>query len=136
MTSKTVLKSDPARDITLAVTADGMVVTIAAGDFRVGKETFNLPEPTTYTIPRDNKFRTLLFYLMKTKGTGKAVVVVDEVLEGEMPLPMTEDPDHAYLWNLASLRVPSDAQNLDGASLTVIHCKAPPPPVKKAPHHG
>ncbi len=124
MTTKTIMKRDPSRKVTLPVTSSGMQVVIGAGEFRIGQEVFNLPEATTYSIQPAGVARAFLFYLMETHDN-QPLVIVDEVKQGDLPMSMGNDPDHIYLWYLASLSVPASATNLDTAHLLIMHSDVP-----------
>lgn len=122
MSIEVLVKRDPGRYVVLPVDVSGLVVTIAGGNFRIGKDNYVLPENFTHTVTPSEKRQWALYYFMKSKKDGSVVVMVDEVGEGETPININKDPDYTYLWNLASLEVPAGVKDLKDAKMTVIHC--------------
>lgn len=123
MDSKTVVRSDVARQVLLSVTpkATESKVLISGGQFRIGKTEYTLPEEFVYNYTTIDKPLTVYFYLMKKKSDNTVVVMVDEIEPNELPLSMMDDKEYEYLWQIASLKVPANAPTLEQAKLTIFH---------------
>lgn len=124
------VKNEVIRDggFELAVTQEGMNITVKAGTFRVKHEDFELTEDAVFAAVADSTYQTnVVGYLAQDLGDGGAVVlVVDEVLLDGVDAPSRWDSAAYRVLHAAFMaRVPAGATTLDAVPVYAMHLTQP-----------
>ena len=126
-------RSNPKNNaVDMTISNAGMVVTVAAGTAKIGRQDFVLGEDFEVTLVPDATHDVYaMFYLAKLKSDGSSVVLVDELVADPVNPPITydfEDPACPYdrLHQLAQVKVVPGATDLDTADAQVWRIVAPP----------